>query len=95
MFFLQQAVEKTLKTVIVGRTRAAPPRIHNLHALADLLGLRLDRDQLHLLEVLNGYYTESRYPGEWEPDLPTLTVTQAEGYIERAKELIEWLKPQP
>jgi HEPN domain-containing protein len=94
-FFLQQAVEKTMKAVIVGRMRAAPPCVHNLRALADLIGLKLDRDQLHLVEILNGYFTESRYPGEWERDLPTVTGRQAQAYIERAKELIAWLKQQP
>jgi HEPN domain-containing protein len=79
MFFLQQAVEKTLKALIARQTQAAPPRIHNLHTLADLCGLKLERDQLHLLEVLNGYYAESRYPADWEPDLPTVTAKQAEG----------------
>jgi len=92
MFFLQQAIEKTLKALIARQTQKAPPRIHNLHTLANLCGLNLERDRLHLLEVLNGYYTESRYQSEWEPEVPTVTLTEAAGYIERAKEVIEWLK---
>ena len=94
MFFLQQAVEKTMKALIARETQTAPPRIHNLHTLANLCGLNLERerDRVHLLEVLNGYYTESRYPGEWEPDMPTVTSAEAAAYIGRAKELIEWLK---
>ena len=92
IFFLQQSVEKTLKALLTKQTGSEPPRIHNLHKLADLCVLPTTREQLRLLEILNGYYTESRYPGEMDEQLPPLTAAEAEGYLAKAKEMIAWLR---
>jgi HEPN domain-containing protein len=92
VFFLQQSVEKTLKALLTKRTGSEPPRIHNLHKLADLCALPTSREQLRLLEILNGYYTESRYPGEMGGQLAPLTAAEAEAYLAQTREMIAWLR---
>jgi HEPN domain-containing protein len=73
LFFLQQAVEKTLKALLVKNAAAAPPRIHNLHKLAERATLVLTREQALLLKNLSRFYLETRYPGTG-PNLRLRTV---------------------
>ena len=40
LFCCQQAVEKMLKALIAKRTKALPPRLHNLMRLADVASRR-------------------------------------------------------
>ncbi len=94
IFHLQQAVEKTLKALWVGRRKAAPPRIHNLRELVERLGLDLAGERLLILEKLSEYYVESRYPGDWR-DEPTAPVgAEAERLMRAAKEFIAWVRSQ-
>jgi len=91
-FFLQQAVEKTLKALLVRETHSVPPRIHNLQKLAGLCGLDLTSDQTELLEDLNGLYLESRYPETRDAAELEAAADQAERLIGDAKEFIKWLR---
>ncbi len=92
LFFLQQAVEKTLKALLVKQTHAAPPRIHSLRTLAERCGLSLPMDEGLLLENLSEYYVESRYPGDWQETSPDVMAKEAERLIPAAKEFIRWLR---
>ncbi len=69
-FFLQQAVEKTLKALLLKRTGIEPPRIHSLRNLAERCKLDLQEQQARLIEQLSEYYIESRYPGDWQETAP-------------------------
>jgi len=91
-FFLQQAVEKTLKALLVSKTHSVPPRIHNLQKLAGLCGIDLAGDQAELLEDLNGLYLESRYPEMRDATELEAAADQAERLISDAKEFIKWLR---
>ncbi len=66
-FHAQQCVEKYLKALLVFR-QIDPPKIHDLTELYALLpgGLLIGLDT-RLLEELNPYSIEGRYPGVWEP----------------------------
>lgn len=66
-FHAQQCGEKYLKALLVSR-HIDPPKIHDLTELYVLLpdGLLADFNP-HLLEELNPYSIEGRYPGVWEP----------------------------
>ena len=63
----QQCAEKYLKALLVSR-KIDPPKIHDLTELHALLpdGLLVEFDA-RLLEELNPYSIEGRYPGVWEP----------------------------
>ncbi|MBY0247626.1 MAG: HEPN domain-containing protein [Nitrospiraceae bacterium] len=66
-FHAQQCGEKYLKALLVSR-HIDPPKIHDLTELYALLpdGLLTDFNA-RLLEELNPYSIEGRYPGVWEP----------------------------
>ncbi|MDH4096865.1 MAG: HEPN domain-containing protein [Nitrospira sp.] len=67
VFHAQQCGEKYLKALLVSR-QIDPPKIHDLTELYALLpdGLLADFNA-RLLEELNPYSIEGRYPGVWEP----------------------------
>lgn len=94
IFFLQQAVEKTPKALVLRQTRALPPRIHNLRKLSELCALSLTDEQVLLLEKLSEFYVESRYPGPWGEAPPEATAAESERLMSAAKKLIAWLKVQ-
>lgn len=66
-FHAQQCGEKYLKALLVSR-HIDPPKIHDLTELYALLpdGLLVGFNA-RLLEELNPYSIEGRYPGVWEP----------------------------
>ncbi|WHZ28627.1 MAG: hypothetical protein OJF51_003425 [Nitrospira sp.] len=66
-FHAQQCAEKYLKALLIS-WQIDPPKIHDLTELYALLpdGLLVDFDA-RLLEELNPYSIEGRYPGVWEP----------------------------
>ena len=61
VFFLQQAAEKALKAVIIGKD-VEPTYTHNLLKLADKAGL--PDEKTDYFPQLNNLYTGVRYPGE-------------------------------
>ncbi len=92
LFFLQQAVEKTLKALLVKQTSVAPPRTHNLPKLAALCGLQLPSEQAQLLDDLVESYIDSRYPEEWGSNPPKISGEETERLISASKELVRWLR---
>ena len=94
LFDLQQAVEKTLKELLLRRSEVQPPRIHGLRGLSERCGLRLTKKQTLLIENLRQYYVESRYPGDWDEGPSEATTKEVEMLIPETKEFIEWLQSQ-
>lgn len=64
LFMCQQTLEKLLKGLYVIRKKQFPPRIHNLLRLGELTNLKWDETIGPVIEELNRYYLESRYPYE-------------------------------
>lgn len=92
ILFLQQAVEKTLKALLLKQSGTEPPRIHSLRNLAERCRLKVTAEQILLLENLNEYYLESRYPGDWVEELPEVMAEEVARLVPAAKELIECLR---
>ena len=66
-FHAQQAVEKTLKAVLVF-LEIHYPTTHNIRTLLDFLAERVEIPQVvEEAAGLTGYAVESRYPGNMEP----------------------------
>jgi len=91
LFHCQQAIEKTLKAVILERTGEEPPRIHNLMRLAQLAPAELSEDQMMLMRELGVSYIESRYPDASLAEQSQPTAESARSYLARTEELIQWL----
>lgn len=60
VFFTEQAAQKALKALLLHRTGAPPPRIHNLRELGRLVGV--DPTMLAFLTDLSPHYILTRYP---------------------------------
>lgn len=60
VFFSEQAAQKALKALLLQRTSAPPPRIHNLRELGRLAGV--DSGTLKFLTELTPHYILTRYP---------------------------------
>ncbi|MDW7761937.1 MAG: HEPN domain-containing protein [Acidobacteriota bacterium] len=93
-FTCQQAVEKTLKAIIVRHRKQAPPHTHNLLRLVEEVKDRLDADsrRLETLEKLNAYYIESRYSEEYAELTRLIGKKEAAGLYRDTLKILEWLR---
>ena len=92
LFHLQQAVEKTMKGLFIKQNSALPPRLHDLHKLAEQCRLDLSREQKLLLDDLTLSYTGSRYPETWAQRQDDITSEEVDQLATRTKEFLTWLK---
>ncbi|MEA3399671.1 MAG: HEPN domain-containing protein [Armatimonadota bacterium] len=84
----QQAIEKTIKALLVEQTGRLPPRIHDLSRLAELAELDLDEERAQLFADLTELYVEVRYP---TTEVTSLSEEEARGLLEATGEVREWL----
>ncbi len=91
-FHAHQAAEKALKALIVEVRRELPPRIHNLLALARILGIE-DEDVLEDLRRLNPHYRVARYP-DAANGVPSEMYSEkiATELLEAARRVLSWAK---
>jgi HEPN domain-containing protein len=87
-FHAQQAVEKSIKAVLVLKG-VAFPKTHSLELLVDLLPSDVERTQALLASrVLSGYATVLRYPGALE----SATEDEYRNALGLAKSIFAWAK---
>jgi len=91
LFCCQQSVEKPLKALIVERTGALPPRIHNLLRLAQVAGIDLPVVEKRFLAALSAYYIQSRYPEEIRAAASAVTCDVATETLGKTEETTQWL----
>jgi len=87
-FHAQQAVEKSLKAVLLAHG-VSFPRTHNLRVLVDLLPAALARPGAVDEAVgLTDYAALARYPGEYEP----VSDEEYRAAVRLAEAVVEWAK---
>jgi len=88
-------LEKLLKAVFVkNNENKIPPKVHNLVRLAELSLIDIDDERKVLLDKINDFNVEARYP-EYKNELyKTCTKEFAEENRNHIKELYQWLKSQ-
>jgi HEPN domain-containing protein len=91
LFFAHLALEKALKAHVCRATRDLPPRLHQLLRLADGTGLALSDEQRVFLARFDRHHLEGRYP---ESLLANLSVDDARGELQTAREVLVWLIQQ-
>lgn len=90
VFWSQQAVEKALKALYLKRFNELP-KIHDLTIFAKKLDL--SSNLYENCEDLTNVYTETRYP-DMSDIIPAKKFTKEEAteFLEKAKEVIKWIK---
>jgi len=91
LFFAHLALEKLLKAHVCRHMQDLAPRIHNLSRLAELAALSLSQTQKDILADMNAFNLEGRYP---DLLIPSPSKNEAEGYMNRAEEVYQWLSNQ-
>ncbi len=95
LFIGHLVLEKLLKALFVkNNDNKIPPKIHNLVRLSELSFIELDENKQVLLDKINDFNIEVRYPEYKNEFFKTCTKEFAEENIKHIKELYIWLKFQ-
>ena len=92
LFMCHLAVEKILKGRVVFCTKEHAEYTHNLVRLAQQAHLQFSKEQLSLLEALQDFNMEARYPEEEKEFYKRATMDFSENYLTAAKLLFVWIK---
>lgn len=95
IFMSHMALEKALKALVTEETQKLPPRTHNLIDLAQRARVVLSQEQQDFLGKLNNTSVIVRYPDDLSAMVSQYPEVIARDYLERAKELITWLRQDP
>jgi len=85
-------VEKMIKALYVKRHGKHAPTIHNLYRLAELCEIELAEKYSDMLDVVTSFNINARYNDYKREFLNLCTREYTEFWIERIKELREWIK---
>ena len=91
LFFCHLFTEKLLKALVVARTAAHAPPIHNLIVLAEKATLALQPEQADLLRELMRFNIESRYPKDRASLRQACDRDYTQEKLTASKELAQWL----
>lgn len=94
LFLGHLLLEKSLKAYFVKIKNEHSPYTHNLIYLAEKSGLKLDEKQLDLLEAVNQFNLEARYPDKKLGFYKICTKEFASLYIEKIRSFYQWLLTQ-
>jgi HEPN domain-containing protein len=93
LFICHIIIEKGLKAVyVLKHDNSIPPKIHNLVRLAELSEIELAEDKIDLLDHINDFNIEARYPDYKFSFYTTCTKEYTEGYFKKIKEMFIWIK---
>ncbi|MCI0448066.1 HEPN domain-containing protein, partial [bacterium] len=85
------ALEKLLKAVFVDRNdNTMPPKIHNLVRLAELSKIELDDEQKTLMDKINDFNIQARYPDYKLEFYKRCTADFANEQLGKIKEFYTW-----
>ena len=93
-FFCHLIVEKALKAMVASVTSEIPPKIHNLISLSERAEIfdDLSESQRKLLNELNPFNIEARYPEHKERVAQTLTAETTARLFKETEEFLSWIK---
>lgn len=92
LFVGHLSLEKILKARYVNfKNNELPPKIHNLVRLAELADIALNDDQKLLLDTINDFNIQTRYPDYKLDFYKRCTREYAYEYLNKIKEMHKWL----
>ena len=91
LFFAHLALEKALKAHVCRQTNDLAPRMYNLIRLAEIGDVRPSQDYEDVLAEMNAFNLEGRYP---DMLMPPPSLAEANEYLTRAEEVLQWLLSQ-
>lgn len=95
LFIGHLVIEKLLKAHYVRNNESKiPPKLHNLIRLAEIAGLELSDEMKLILDKINDFNIEVRYPQYKNEFYKTCTKEFADEQIAKIKEIYEWLVSQ-
>lgn len=93
LFICHIVIEKALKAAFVKtNNNQLPPKIHNLVRLAELSPIGFSEDAIDLLDKINDFNLEARYPDYKFSFYEICTEEFTSEYFVKVKELLEWIK---
>jgi HEPN domain-containing protein len=95
LFIGHLVLEKILKAIFVqDNDNQLPPKTHNLVKLAENTHISLTEDQKFLLDEINDFNLEVRYPQFRNEFYKKCTQPFTERYFKQIEGMAEWLKSQ-
>lgn len=92
LFVGHLALEKILKAIFVDRNNNnMPPKIHNLVRLAELSEIEVDDEQKFLLDKINDFNIQTRYPDYKLEFYKQCNTEYTNEYLGKIKECYKWL----
>ena len=93
LFIGHIALEKILKAIFVHKhDNKIPPKIHNLVRLAELSEIQLDEAQRFLLDKINDFNIQTRYPDYKMELYKRCNAEYTKEYLDKIKEIYAWLE---
>lgn len=88
-------LEKTIKAIYVqNNDNKIPPKIHNLVRLAEVALIKINEKEKIILDIINDFNLEVRYPEFKNEFYKICTKEFAEENLYLIKEFYQWLKSQ-
>ncbi len=95
MFFLHLSIEKMLKALFVTRNQAESPFGHNLQNIASKIkNIDFDKNRMELFAQITTFNIAGRYDDYKKNFYNICDLEFATNYLNKGKELLEWLKSQ-
>ena len=95
LFIGHLVLEKLLKAIFVkNNDNKIPPKLYNLVRLSEESHLKIDNNKKIILDKINDFNIEVRYPDYKNEFYKTCTKEFAEENLKEIKELYQWLKSQ-
>lgn len=92
LFLCHLSLEKLLKSLAARVLNDHPPFTHNLLYLAGKAGLSISKAQIELLDQINKFNMDARYPEDLRAFYKKANRIFAKKYLESTKEMWKWLR---
>lgn len=92
LFLCHLSLEKLLKSLVTNTIKDHPPFTHNLLYLAGKANLHLSKTQIEMLDEINKFNMEARYPEDLKAFYKKVNKSYAKKYLDITKDFWKWLR---